>query len=299
MTRFGVLLSTWTVVVLAGLSTAAYATHVPEEHHDPLCVDGAGNYLPLGIYQQRIETDQLDSHTPANSFGMAVACSGESYLGLDDTRSFFTKLDVIMPPGVFIANTLDLANGSLAGKLCGGALAYGFGYIGRIGALGEGPCFVGLSVSVDNLTPNRECLEETRGPLVACFRAQFWGGSGWMWVWRNEASKRYVLTVGRLTGATGEAGFTRLEPVNGQDPFDPPFQCAYLGRPASEVCGTPGADPLLFATGDPVRKRERRSCSAPGGYTRNGAGTFWMQATRRDGQTTDWVSTCIPWRNLS
>lgn len=298
MRKLGLLLSS--MLVLTGF-LALNATSAPASAIDPLCDDGAGGVKPFGAYETDLKTQGATSYTPSHTAGQGYTCSGVRYDGTND-ESLFRRLDVVMPPGATIENTLGAAQGRFVGKACVGVLSNQLGgqYLGRPGALGVGACplLTTAKVSVDNQTPNRDCQAEPDlgyPVLVACFRGQGLLGHGWIWVTSDGgAPARYLLTIGEFYPLVGRAGLTRIEPFDGANPYNPPFLCGYMGAVGGETCGAAG-NPPVFTTGDPTPAEEREFCASLGGYTSDGTGTYTLTATTREPATTDPVTTCMPW----
>ncbi len=264
------------LVAFMGFSSTAFADHV----RDPDCA-ATGNAFALTGFS----VDTPDSHVASEVSGVTgtgLACGtaihGNPANPFDPPMGEETlndRADIQNPPGVAVnaAPSTDLPDGSYIGSAVVDAATWVF--------------FLGGAVFLDNsaviMRVDDDPAADCPAGSLACYRGNTETGHSWVWV-EEDASGRTTLTIGPfyndITGSP--AGLTQIDDFR---------LCAYAGAVGGNSCGD-GSDSSKW-----LQKNGAASVGVPPGSPRcnQGRGVYTVTVTNKAGDTTDPVSSCVPW----
>ncbi len=279
------------LVAFMGFSASASADIV-----DPDC-DGAQYSNDFALNGFEISTTNNVANNVAGLTGAGVACGtdmeanfldcGENGLGYP-TLNDNAVIDV--PPGVVVNNTdTYIADGAYTGDAQVNVASCLAGWLAEIHVN------IALTLRAD---PISQCVRENNnmvggpvpGTIVACHRVDDdLGFLAHTWSWSiDDGQGNYKTVIGPLNFIAGSAGITNIHNLT---------ICAYAGSVGGNSCGG-SSDPTkwLQKNGDPVGPslfaKEPPPCW-------NGNGTYTAKITRKNGDVTAPVSTCVEWYQVS
>lgn len=258
------------LVAFFGFSASAFALH------DPACNQWGNQF---GVYDFQIDTP--DSHREravSGVTGSGYACGSEIGWFYYGAETLYNHADVSVPPGVEIADSDLVPNGSYAA----GA---------SVNVLYHGPAGVSYfrdAVSSEVRTDYKAMCEwerdheivgpTPRGQIVSCLKGVNELGHSWSWATRvispSQTDRNLSLTIGPMHGVVGvEPGLTYID-------LD---LCAYYGTVEGTECGSGG------------RQWQQKNGHASYPNCTNGNGVYTMTATNNAGETTDPAEACVEW----
>ncbi len=195
-----------------------------------------------------------------------------------------------VPPGVVVNNTdTYIADGAYTGDALVNVASCIAGWLAEI--------HVNISTTL-RADPISQCVRENNnmvggplpGTIVACHRADDdLGFLGHAWSWSIvDGQGNHKTVIGPFAALAGSAGITNIHNFT---------LCPYAGSVGGNSCGGSG-DPTqgLQKNGDPVGHSLFAKKPPP---CWDGNGVYTAKITRRNGDVTAPVSTCVPWQQLN